>query len=508
MEYVERMLKEWDVQKFTFLKCVVVAAHVWPPGVVFVRAFRRQMHSALKLLLTNSEGYRLFCVQFYNADKPVCLYVEVTTDQEERVWLDSASLCAYKTCNTEVTTMKPNEDIQDHRQLLEWSLVADDTYNNTMLPIDMRFNHGHVVSIIAYSILMVLSAIGNITVLVLILRRRRQTKSRINLMLMHLATADLLVTFLMMPMEIGWAITVSWRAGDAMCRIMAFFRMFGLYLSSFVLVCISIDRFYAVVKPLHFSGKDRRVKLMLAAAWVGSMICSLPQALVFHVESHPNVTWYNQCITYNSFPTRTHELAYSMFGMLMMYTFPLVVIFYSYASTFLEIYRRARESSGGDGIRRSSLGFLGRAKIQTLKMTIVIVFVFFVCWTPYYVMSFWYWFDRDSAIRVDQRIQKALFLFACTNSCMNPIVYGAFNIRAWRTTGQTRGLSSSQHRPSVRHGMDVVCLVSWKKPSLTNKPSTGAHRRDVCLSCGESFEVPAAMASVAETVSLCSMKGK
>lgn len=46
----------------------------------------------------------------------------------------------------------------------------------------------------------------------------------------------------MMPLEIGWSITVSWEAGDAMCRIMAFFRIFGLYLSSFVIVCISIDR--------------------------------------------------------------------------------------------------------------------------------------------------------------------------------------------------------------------------------------------------------------------------
>jgi gonadotropin-releasing hormone receptor len=45
-----------------------------------------------------------------------------------------------------------------------------------------------------------------------------------------------------MPLEIAWAITVSWKGGDAMCRIMAFFRTFGLFLSSFVLVCISLDR--------------------------------------------------------------------------------------------------------------------------------------------------------------------------------------------------------------------------------------------------------------------------
>lgn len=71
------------------------------------------------------------------------------------------------------------------------------------------------------------------------------------------------------------------------------------------------------------------------------------QAYVFHVEAHPNVTWYKQCITYNAFPSPAHELGYAMFGMIMMYTFPLVVIFYSYATTFMEIYRRARESSEG-----------------------------------------------------------------------------------------------------------------------------------------------------------------
>lgn len=60
-----------------------------------------------------------------------------------------------------------------------------------------------------FSILMVLSSIGNITVLVLLLKRRFKRPSRVDTMLTHLAIADLLVTFLMMPLEIGWAWTVS-----------------------------------------------------------------------------------------------------------------------------------------------------------------------------------------------------------------------------------------------------------------------------------------------------------
>ncbi|XP_043483308.1 gonadotropin-releasing hormone II receptor-like isoform X2 [Leptopilina heterotoma] len=312
---------------------------------------------------------------------------------------------------------------------MEMNLTNSEKYSTEMdLPIDMQFNDGHVVSIITYSVLMVISAIGNITVLVLICQRRRTSRTRINTMLMHLAIADLFVTFLMMPFEIGWAITVSWQAGDVMCRIMAFFRMFGLYLSSFILVCISVDRYYAVIKPLQLGNIQKRGKIMLVGAWMGSVVCSTPQMIVFHVENHPNFTWYQQCITFNTFPSSTHELTYSLFGMLMMYWVPLTVIIYTYTSILIEIYKRSRDSDV-DKIRRSSLGYLGRARIRTLKMTIIIVLVFFVCWTPYYVMSLWYWVDRSSAIKVDQKIQRALFLFACTNSCMNPIVYGVFNIR-------------------------------------------------------------------------------
>ncbi|XP_011498624.1 PREDICTED: gonadotropin-releasing hormone II receptor isoform X1 [Ceratosolen solmsi marchali] len=232
----------------------------------------------------------------------------------------------------------------------------------------------------------------------------------------------------MMPLEIGWSVTVSWKGGDVMCRIMSFFRVFGLYLSSFILICISVDRYHAVLRPLQMIDIDRRGRFMIAGSWICSALCSAPQMVVFHVQTHPHVRWYEQCVTFNTFPTCTHELTYSLFGMVVMYLFPLIVIIYTYTSILAEMYRRSKDTTT-DRIRRSSLGFLGRARVRTLKMTIIIVLVFFICWTPYYVMSLWYWIDRVTAKKVDLRIQRGLFIFACTNSCMNPIVYGAFNIR-------------------------------------------------------------------------------
>ena len=79
---------------------------------------------------------------------------------------------------------------------------------------------------------------------------------------------NLQVTFLMMPLEIAWAMTVSWWAGDFICRLCSFFRIFGLFLSSNIVVCISIDRwaekkkFDRVIrpKPDDWMNKNQRTK--------------------------------------------------------------------------------------------------------------------------------------------------------------------------------------------------------------------------------------------------------
>ncbi|XP_017473984.1 PREDICTED: gonadotropin-releasing hormone receptor-like isoform X1 [Rhagoletis zephyria] len=342
-----------------------------------------------------------------------------------------------------------NEKIYDHRIMPDWSNVVNETNGTMHYSKDMIFNDGHRLSITVYSILFVLSSIGNSTVLYLIVKRRwhnrTRSPSRIDIMLMHLAIADLMVTFLLMPLEIAWAYTVQWRSTDFVCRLMSFFRVFGLYLSSFVLVSISIDRYYAILKPLKFS--TSRGRIMLAIAWVASVICSTPQAFVFHLEQHPKVTGYYQCVTFHSFPTELQKMIYQISTMCAMYTFPLITFIYCYGRIYLEIYSKSKRMVKGDDkngfarFRRSNDDVLGRAKKRTLKMTITIVIVFVICWTPYYIICMWFWIDKHSAYNVNPLLRKILFIFACTNSCMNPLVYGVFNIR-----GKTNNNTSVNNR--------------------------------------------------------------
>lgn len=167
---------------------------------------------------------------------------------------------------------------------------------------------------------------------------------------------------------------------------------------------------------------------MIATAWISSCICSLPQAVIFHVQSHPQLDSYQQCVTYNFFKEEHHIAIYTFLCTIFMYIIPLVIIIYCYASIYLEIFQKSQMSQS-DRLRRSSIQILGRAKRRTLRMTITIIIAFVVCWTPYNVIVTWFMIDPETANSFDPRIQKGLFLFACTNSCLNPIVYGFYNIR-------------------------------------------------------------------------------
>ena len=144
------------------------------------------------------------------------------------------------------------------------------------LPKELYFSDDSAVSVIAYSCLFLVAACGNLTVFITLFRNRG-VKSRVNMFIMHLAIADLLVTFMMLPLEIAWHATVAWLAGDAMCRLMMFFRAFGFYLSSCILVTISLDRYFAIMHPLSISDATRRGKIMLGFSWAFSVVSSIPQ---------------------------------------------------------------------------------------------------------------------------------------------------------------------------------------------------------------------------------------
>lgn len=134
--------------------------------------------------------------------------------------------------------------------------------------------------IIAYMVLFLIGVAGNLTIFITLGRkifRRNAIRSRTTVLIFNLATADLFVCFAVIPIEVFWRLTIQWHGGDVLCKLSQFFRAFGLYLSSMVIICISLDRFFAIVFPLKVIGGMKRVRRMLWVAWASAFLFAAPQ---------------------------------------------------------------------------------------------------------------------------------------------------------------------------------------------------------------------------------------
>lgn len=105
----------------------------------------------------------------------------------------------------------------------------------------------------------------------------QKRKSHVRVLVINLTVADLLVTFIVMPVDAVWNITVEWMAGDLACRILMFLKLQAMYSCAFVTVVISLDRQFAILNPLAVITARRRNKAMLTAAWTMSAVLSIPQ---------------------------------------------------------------------------------------------------------------------------------------------------------------------------------------------------------------------------------------
>ncbi|XP_045111027.1 cardioacceleratory peptide receptor-like isoform X3 [Portunus trituberculatus] len=293
-------------------------------------------------------------------------------------------------------------------------------------------------------ILFISIVVGNVAVIIALLLSKTR-KSRTNFFIMHLALADLSVGLISVLTDIVWKSTVSWNAGNIACKTVRFAQVLVTYSSTYVLVALSIDRYDAITHPMNFSGSWRRARRLVAGAWVLSAIFASP-SLVFFMET--SVDGVMQC--WIDFPKLWQWKLYMTLVALTVFLFPTVIIAACYAVIVYTIWSKGKvmtvtskalgarngEKRGAnpddDSRRASSRGLIPKAKIKTVKMTLVIVFVFILCWSPYIVFDLLqvYGYVPQSATNI--AVATFIQSLAPLNSAANPIIYCLFSTHICR----------------------------------------------------------------------------
>lgn len=135
--------------------------------------------------------------------------------------------------------------------------------------------------LLGYILLFLVGAPANLIVLKKLLSNASYKRSRHLFLLLNLSIADAIVVFVFIPVEIGWKYTHIWTAGNFACKFFKFSIAFGTYASSLLLISISVDRFYAVVRPFSYNFIDQKMNKLLLCIWVFSFLISTPQVSHF-----------------------------------------------------------------------------------------------------------------------------------------------------------------------------------------------------------------------------------
>ncbi|OWA52782.1 putative Gonadotropin-releasing hormone receptor [Hypsibius exemplaris] len=285
------------------------------------------------------------------------------------------------------------------------------------------------------------------------------------MLIFNLAIADSLVALFCLMSDGIWNVTMQWVAGDVVCKIVKFMQMFSLYATTLILTGMTVERCITVTFPISKSSRSeslRRARLIVGFAWLFAFVCSIPQAVIFHVERAPICPDFFQCVTHNFYTSAAQELAYTMTTLVLMFILPFVIICFCYITIFASFSKEAQQALGQ--VRESSLRSVDqcsspptvhterikpgkrlyqKARRISLWMTFTIALTFVICWTPYYVAMLAFLLQWE----IPPETISSIFCFGMSNSVLNPIIVGAFRL----TTGngfkkQTKVIASTASR--------------------------------------------------------------
>lgn len=283
-----------------------------------------------------------------------------------------------------------------------------------------------VVVFLVYSLMFLLSLNGNIMTIFIVLTKPYM-RSVTNCLIANMAIADLLMTLSAMPYSAAYMYVKSRWFGGIMgmitCKILHFSVALSIAASVLTLVVIALDRFFAVVYPFKRASVIRKIWVVSTFIWVFSGLSASPylyyykSLLLQDGNHHCFVRWEPLADNWEA------SRIYFTFLFVALYLIPLLIIaiFYSIVSFKLWI-RRIPGNPSAANLRHAEF-----SKRRTIKMLIIIVIVFSLCWLPAHLMHLFIFFDEETYYKIPSLWQLIAFGVSQGNSSINPYLYIALN---------------------------------------------------------------------------------
>lgn len=220
--------------------------------------------------------------------------------------------------------------------------------------------------------------------------------------------------------------------GVVTCKFVNFAGVLSIAATIITLVFISLDRYFAILHPFAHVPVIRNTKLVTSIIWiVSSLYFSLYLVLFDVVPDEKGHTWVCKMVwTYLSDDRQTRILisrAYFMITFVVLYLIPLAIIaaLYILIGRRLWLHKIPGESTSHQ--KRQSQA----SKRKVLRMLIIVVLTFALCWLPTHIMHLLAYFFAETyrkLIKIDH-LESSFYFLSHANSAINPCLYIFLNQR-------------------------------------------------------------------------------
>ncbi|XP_029358392.1 P2Y purinoceptor 1-like [Echeneis naucrates] len=237
----------------------------------------------------------------------------------------------------------------------------------------------------------------------------------INVFMLNLGVADLLYLSTLPFLVHYYAWNSRWYFGQTFCKVTRFCFNLNLYGSIGFLTCISVYRYLGIVHPMRVMGKisSRHSLAISVLVWHLVVIQILPDMLFDKNDLN---------MPYSCFDTTSNELIgrylpYSIGWAVSGFAVPLVIIVLCYGHIVVVLARKRTVNP--------------LLKQRCLKLVVILVILFSVCFIPYHVFR-----NLNLKTRILKQSGVCLSSFrkiyiahqvgrglACLNSALNPLIY-------------------------------------------------------------------------------------
>ena len=263
----------------------------------------------------------------------------------------------------------------------------------------------------------VLGIVGNFLVM-LVLYKRRAANRVTDTLIRSLALADFLTSILIFPQPAAKTVPNT-TLGHFYCKMtLPGLCLFVCFTSSiYILTAISVERFIAVVYPLYMGRLQTRkniLYLVIGAIWISTTIVyAVFVATVVIVDPDRYV-----CRLHYS---TTGKAVNGIFFLTYRLIFPACVMVVTQIAIACSLHRRSIQLRG-----MTSVPFHIKARNQVLKLMLIVIIIYIICWGPGQVIFFLYSVDVLPPTFIGSTLHKFIITLTTYNSCLNPIVYAAW----------------------------------------------------------------------------------